>query len=134
MASVMSVSASHLPISRPHEAIRENIPVASMKENKCSSTSTCRSSYTRRRDLLKSAGLGLVGGWLSAVQLGRAEQAVESPQESSSSRLSYSRFLQYLDDGTVTNVDLLENGTVAIAEISNPVLNRTREVRCNCPA
>lgn len=105
-----------------------------MRENQCSSTSTCSSSYTRRRDLLKSASLGLVGGWLSAVQPGRAEQAVESPQESSASRVSCSRFLQYLDDGAVTNVDLLENGTVAIAEISYPVLNRTKELRCNCTA
>ncbi|KAL4197841.1 hypothetical protein AMTRI_Chr04g190290 [Amborella trichopoda] len=46
----------------------------------------------------------------------------ESPQEASSSRMSYSRFLEYLDQGAVKKVDLFENG-------NNPVLNKIQRVR-----
>ena len=49
------------------------------------------------------------------------------------SRLSYSRFLQNLDEGAVKKVDLFENGTVAIAEIFNPVLNRIQRVKIQLP-
>ncbi|CAN6802591.1 unnamed protein product [Brassica oleracea] len=38
--------------------------------------------------------------------------------------MSYSRFLHHLEESEVKKVDLFENGTVAIAEISNPALRK----------
>jgi cell division protease FtsH len=39
-----------------------------------------------------------------------------------SSRMSYSRFLEYLDMGRVKKVDLYDNGTIAIVEAVSPEL------------
>ncbi|WRX19938.1 Peptidase M41 - like 4 [Theobroma cacao] len=47
--------------------------------------------------------------------------------------MSYSRFLQYLDEGAVRKVDLFENATVAIAEIYNPALDKIQRVRVQLP-
>ncbi|GAA0153521.1 metalloprotease [Lithospermum erythrorhizon] len=82
-----------------------------------------------RRKLFSSTGLTLVGGTLAKPA--RAEP--ETPDEASSSRMSYSRFLEYLDQGVVKKVDLFENGTVAIAEISNSGLNKIQRVRIQLP-
>ncbi|CAN6864968.1 unnamed protein product [Brassica oleracea] len=38
--------------------------------------------------------------------------------------MSYSRFLHHLEESEVKKVDLFENGTVAIGEISNPALRK----------
>lgn len=86
-----------------------------------------------KRKILSSAVIGLgpalVG--LSTAQPTRAEP--ESPAASTSSRISYSRFLQYLDEGAVKKVDLFENGTVAIAEIYNPTLEKIQRVKIQLP-
>lgn len=51
-----------------------------------------------------------------------------------SSRMSYSRFLEYLDMGRVKKVDLYENGTIAIVEAVSPELgNRVQRVRVQLP-
>ena len=51
-----------------------------------------------------------------------------------SSRMSYSRFLEYLDMGRVQKVDLYENGTIAIVEAVSPELgNRVQRVRVQLP-
>merc|ERR1719287_292375 len=51
-----------------------------------------------------------------------------------SSRMSYSRFLEYLDMDRVTKVDLYENGTIAIVEAVSPELgNRVQRVRVQLP-
>ncbi|XP_023550120.1 ATP-dependent zinc metalloprotease FTSH 6, chloroplastic [Cucurbita pepo subsp. pepo] len=85
-----------------------------------------------KRNLLTSTGLTLLAdGFLDVSVSARAEP--ESPIESTSSRLSYSRFLQYLDEGGVKKVDILENGTVAIAEIYNPVLDKIQRVKIQLP-
>ncbi|XP_068489145.1 LOW QUALITY PROTEIN: ATP-dependent zinc metalloprotease FTSH 6, chloroplastic-like [Phaseolus vulgaris] len=81
-----------------------------------------------KRKLLSSAVTGL---GLSVAQPTRAEP--ESPAASTSSRISYSRFLQYLDEGAVKKVDLFENGTVAIAEIYNPTLEKIQRVKIQLP-
>lgn len=47
--------------------------------------------------------------------------------------MSYTRFLQYLDEGVVRKVDLFENGTVAIAEIFNPALDKVQRVKVQLP-
>ncbi|MED6137892.1 ATP-dependent zinc metalloprotease FTSH 6, chloroplastic [Stylosanthes scabra] len=57
----------------------------------------------------------------------------DSPESSTSTRLTYSRFLQYLDEGSVKKVDLFENGTVAIAEIYNPALEKIQRVKVQLP-
>lgn len=51
-----------------------------------------------------------------------------------SSRMSYSRFLDYLDKDRVQKVDLFENGTIAIVEAVSPELgNRVQRVRVQLP-
>ena len=51
-----------------------------------------------------------------------------------SSRMSYSRFMEYLDMGRVKKVDLFENGTIAIVEAVSPELgNRVQRVRVQLP-
>ncbi|CAA7033455.1 unnamed protein product [Microthlaspi erraticum] len=85
--------------------------------------------YQERRNFLKillgNAGIGLLGS-------GKANAADE--QEGSSSRMSYSRFLEYLDKDRVNKVDLYENGTIAIVEAVSPELgNRVQRVRVQLP-
>ncbi|KAK7340543.1 hypothetical protein VNO77_21249 [Canavalia gladiata] len=86
-----------------------------------------------KRKLLSSAVIGLGPTWagLSVAQPTRAEP--DSPAASTSSRMSYSRFLQYLDEDAVKKVDLFENGTVAIAEIYNPTLEKIQRVKIQLP-
>ncbi|CAN8247552.1 unnamed protein product [Cochlearia groenlandica] len=83
-----------------------------------------------RRDFLKvllgNTGIGLIGS-------GKAK-ADEQEEASSSSRMSYSRFLEYLDKDRVNKVDLYENGTIAIVEAVSPELgNRVQRVRVQLP-
>lgn len=85
-----------------------------------------------KRNLLNSTGLALLADAFFNVS-GPARAEPESPIESASSRLSYSRFLQYLDEGAVKKVDVFENGTVAIAEIYNPVLDKIQRVKVQLP-
>lgn len=75
--------------------------------------------------------MGLISAGTSSAQPVRAEP--EAPIESSSSRLSYSRFLEYLNEGAVKKVDLFENGLVAIVEIYNPVLSKIQRVKVQLP-
>ncbi|KAF2568608.1 hypothetical protein F2Q68_00024782 [Brassica cretica] len=79
------------------------------------------------RVLLGNAGIGLLGS-------GKANAADEQEDASSSSRMSYSRFLEYLDKDRVSKVDLYENGTIAIVEAIAPELgNRVQRVRVQLP-
>ncbi|CAH2059974.1 unnamed protein product [Thlaspi arvense] len=74
--------------------------------------------------LLGNAGIGLLG----------SGKANADEQEGSSSRMSYSRFLEYLDKDRVNKVDLYENGTIAIVEAVSPELgNRVQRVRVQLP-
>ncbi|KAG9451326.1 hypothetical protein H6P81_011291 [Aristolochia fimbriata] len=130
MASALSLSLSHSPIvSSAQEISKENVSRVAGRENPLQKT-VSDGGYSRRK-LLKSTGMGLAGAGLSLVQPARAEP--ESPEESVSSRMSYSRFLQYLDEGAVRKVDLFENGTVAIAEIFNPALDKIQRVKIQLP-
>ncbi|VAI92208.1 unnamed protein product [Triticum turgidum subsp. durum] len=82
-----------------------------------------------KRKLLKLA-LGGVG--LPALLT--ANKALADDQGVSSSRMSYSRFLEYLDKDRVKKVDLFENGTIAIVEAISPELgNRVQRVRVQLP-
>ncbi|GLJ18647.1 hypothetical protein SUGI_0332520 [Cryptomeria japonica] len=78
------------------------------------------------RGFLGSVGVGLP---LLSTQKARAED-----QAVTSSRMSYSRFLEYLDKDRVKKVDLFENGTIAIVEAVSPELgNRIQRVRVQLP-
>ncbi|KAJ4974145.1 hypothetical protein NE237_007319 [Protea cynaroides] len=130
MSPALSLSVSRLPICNFHEHSKETQFQKSItKENPCLK----RPSHTifSRRNLLNSAGFCLIGGGFALVQPAQAEP--DAPVASTSSRLSYSRFLEYLDEGAVKKVDLFENGTVAIAEIFNPVLNKIQRVKIQLP-
>lgn len=84
-----------------------------------------------RRGFLKVL-LGNVGVGIPAL-LG-AGNAKADDQGVSSSRMSYSRFLEYLDKDRVKKVDLFENGTIAIVEALSPELgNRVQRVRVQLP-
>ncbi|KAE8021688.1 hypothetical protein FH972_007558 [Carpinus fangiana] len=123
MSPALSLSLSH-PFCKS-----QDLPKSTSRENPRQKTPS--DIKLSRRKLLNSTGLGLVGGGLSVAQPARAEP--ESPAESTSSRMSYSRFLQYLDEGAVKKVDLFENGTVAIAEIFNPTLDKIQRVKIQLP-
>uniref|UniRef100_A0A7N0T2D3 AAA+ ATPase domain-containing protein n=1 Tax=Kalanchoe fedtschenkoi TaxID=63787 RepID=A0A7N0T2D3_KALFE len=84
-----------------------------------------------RRYFLKSL-IGNAGLGLSTLLAGGKANADE--QGVSSSRMSYSRFLEYLDKDRVKKVDLYENGTIAIVEAVSPELgNRVQRVRVQLP-
>ncbi|XP_031483205.1 ATP-dependent zinc metalloprotease FTSH 2, chloroplastic-like [Nymphaea colorata] len=79
------------------------------------------------RLLFQNAGVGL-----SAFL--RPKSAKADEQGPSSSRMSYSRFLEYLDKDRVQKVDVFENGTIAIVEAVSPELgNRVQRVRVQLP-
>jgi len=52
-----------------------------------------------------------------------------------SSKMTYGHFLEYLDMGWVTRVDLYENGRMAVIQASSPELgNRPQQIRVEIPA
>ena len=63
--------------------------------------------------MLKNA-LGVSAAFAALGANGQANAADD--QGVASSRMSYSRFLEYLDMGRVKKVDLYANGTIAIVE------------------
>merc|ERR1711966_357482 len=85
-------------------------------------------SSPARRDVLRIALLG-AATWLPSNAASAADD-----QGVASSRMSYSRFLEYLDMGRVKKVDLYANGTIAIVEAVSPELgNRVQRVRVQLP-
>ncbi|GMP26813.1 hypothetical protein CsSME_00003096 [Camellia sinensis var. sinensis] len=135
MSPALSLSFTHLPLCKSQELSKVStttpLPKTSNKENPTQKT-PLDTKLSRRKLLnaLNSTGLGLTVGSVVA-QPARAEP--ESPIEATSTRLSYSRFLQYLDEGAVRKVDLFENGSVAIAEVFNPALNKIQRVKVQLP-
>ncbi|KAG0593190.1 hypothetical protein M758_1G303900 [Ceratodon purpureus] len=84
-----------------------------------------------KRGLMKGVA-GALAAVLPALVARRAGAAEE--QGVASSRMSYSRFLEYLDMDRVKKVDLYENGTIAIVEAVSPELgNRVQRVRVQLP-
>lgn len=134
MSPALSLSISHLPICKCQDAPKDS-PMISKSPGR---ENTCHRSPGEnvivkfsRRNLLQSTGVSLVGGNLA--QPARAGPEPESPIEATSSRMSYSRLLEYLDQGNVKKVDLFENGTVAIVEIYNPAVEKIQRVKVQLP-
>ena len=114
MAPALSLPVSHLLVCKSQDFSKDtHLPTGTNREKY--SAKIASDIKLSKRKLLSSTALGPIGGGLSVAQAAKAEP--ESPIERTSSRMSYSRFLQYLDEGVVRKVDLFENGTVAIAEI-----------------
>lgn len=124
MSSTLSLSISPTLIFKPQN-------LSNNKETP--SQQTLLDTKVTKRKLLTSSviGLGQIYVGLSFTQPTIAE--TNSPIASTSSNISYSRFLHYLDEGFVKKVDLFENGTVAIAEIYNPTLEKTQRVKIQLP-
>lgn len=132
MSPALSLSLSLSPVCNAQEVSKDtHLLKNTSRETPChKSQPNLKSS---RRSLLNSASLGLIVPGTLVSNSARAEPEPESPNASTSSRMSYSRFLEYLDEGAVRKVDLFENGTVAIAEIFNPTLEKLQRVRVQLP-
>ncbi len=58
----------------------------------------------------------------------------DTSQNTASTRMTYGRFLEYLDSGRVNSVDLYEGGRTAIVEATDPELdNRVQRLRVDLP-
>ncbi|KAH7668900.1 Peptidase FtsH protein [Dioscorea alata] len=113
----LTTSAGILPLSRVFRSVS-------------TTASLDQKLHKGRRGFLKL--LGNVGLGLPVLVSGGNAYADE--QGVSSSRMSYSRFLEYLDKDRVKKVDLFENGTIAIVEAVSPELgNRVQRVRVQLP-
>ena len=77
------------------------------------------------------AGLGLRGWQTFTIN---ATNNPDSKQNRASSKMTYGRFLEYLDMGWIKSVDFYENGRIAIIEASSPELgNRAQKIRVEIP-
>lgn len=104
---------------------------AALRSNKSSESGDEAGVNQSKRGLLKGL-LGAAGVGLPALAAQSAWAADE--QGVASSRMSYSRFLEYLEMDRVKKVDLYENGTIAIVEAVSPELgNRVQRVRVQLP-
>ena len=56
-----------------------------------------------------------------------------SGNNTASTRMTYGRFLEYLDKGRVSSVDLYENGRTAIVEAIDPELRQVQKLRVDLP-
>ncbi|KAM0876578.1 hypothetical protein ACQ4PT_036094 [Festuca glaucescens] len=116
-AMSLTTTTSHLPICKARDVSKQVPP----QRRKITTPPPDAASLGRRR-LLQSTGLGL-GLGLAVAKPSRAQSPpVLAPEELTSSRMSYSRFLEYLDAGAVKKVDFFQNGTAAVAEVDDPAL------------
>lgn len=125
-------TTSHLPVCKAQDVAKQ-APQRRASPAKTMPPSPDAAGLLSRRGLLQSAGLGL-GLGLVTTRPARADQPpVLAPEELTSSRMSYSRFLEYLNAGAVKKVDLFQNGTVAVAEVDEPALARVHRVKVQLP-
>ncbi|XP_009121594.1 ATP-dependent zinc metalloprotease FTSH 6, chloroplastic [Brassica rapa] len=137
MKMASSTSALSLPLSNIPTCINKSqefpksthLSKSSHSHNPLLKTKTPDSKLTKRA-FLNLTALGLTS---PLVLTHPAKAEPEAPIEAASNRMSYSRFLHHLEENEVKKVDLFENGTVAIAEISNPALRKIQRVRVNLP-
>ena len=92
---------------------------------------TRRALFATQVDQTRREALKFAAGAVATLGLAKSANAAD---DVASSRMSYSRFLEYLDMGRVKKVDLYENGTIAIVEAVSPELgNRVQRVRVQLP-
>lgn len=58
---------------------------------------------------------------------------VSDNSNTASTRMTYGRFLEYLDKGRVSSVDLYENGRTAVVEAIDPELRQVQRLRVDLP-
>jgi cell division protease FtsH len=77
---------------------------------------------------------GVTGGLVYETFFDGENKTFETPQNVASSKMTYGRFLEYLDMGWVKRVDLYDNSKIAIVEASSPELgNRPQRIRVEIP-
>jgi cell division protease FtsH len=128
MSRALSPSATSLPLCKAQDISKDIHPKIPLRGDVQISS---RNTGLSRRNILNITGVGLISAGTLPAQPARAEP--EALNESVSNRMSYSRFLEYLNEDAVKRVDLFENGLVAIAEIDNPVLNKIQRVKVQLP-
>ncbi|CAN4078468.1 unnamed protein product [Withania somnifera] len=127
MSPALSLSASQFPLCKSQDLSKDtHNPKISNKETPCQKTHS--DTRINRRKLLSTSGLSLIAGTLAKPA--RAE--TEAPVEATSSRMSYSRFVEYLNQGAVKKVDFFENSAVAEILI-NPAFNKVQRVKVQLP-
>ncbi|CAL9230364.1 unnamed protein product [Arabidopsis halleri] len=133
-SSALSLPLSNIPTCNKKSQEFQNptsLSKSSHRHNPSLKTQTLNHKLTKR-NLLSLTALGFTSS-LGTFLAHPARAEPEAPIEATSNRMSYSRFLQHLKENEVKKVDLFENGTVAIAEISNPALGKIQRVRVNLP-
>ena len=87
--------------------------------------------FSWRTALLWSLPLLVVGFFFWQGSFGRADANLGS--NTANTRMTYGRFLEYVDAGRITSVDLYENGRTAIVQVSDPEVDRTLRSRVDLP-
>lgn len=92
---------------------------------------------------MKSWSVGKIIIILSILLIGISESQIiisdninnpDSKQNRANSKMTYGRFLEYLDMGWIKTVDLYDNGRIAIIEASSPELgDRIQKIRVEIP-
>ncbi|KAG7555341.1 Peptidase M41 [Arabidopsis suecica] len=133
-SSALSLPLSNIPTcNKKSQEFQKPAPLSKSSHTHKPSLKTQTLHHTlTKRNLLSLTALGFTSS-LGTVLAHSAKAEPEAPIEATSNRMSYSRFLQHLKENEVKKVDLIENGTVAIAEISNPALGKIQRVRVNLP-
>jgi cell division protease FtsH len=76
----------------------------------------------------------VVGFFLWQTAMPMTQGATPATRNTASTRMTYGRFLEYLDAKRVTSVDLYEGGRTAIVEATDPELgNRVQRLRVDLP-
>lgn len=132
-SSALSLPLSNIPIcSNSLEFPKPtHLSKSTHRKNPGLKTQTLEHKLTKRA-LLSLTALGFTSS-LGILLAHPANAEPEAPIEATSNRMSYSRFLHHLEENEVKKVDLFENGTVAIAEISTPALRKIQRVRVDLP-
>jgi len=87
--------------------------------------------FSWRTILLWSLPLLVVGFFLWQGSFGGNNANVGS--NTANTRMTYGRFLEYLDAGRIVSVDLYENGRTAIVQVSDPDVDRILRSRVDLP-
>jgi cell division protease FtsH len=79
--------------------------------------------------------IGILGFLIWETFFDGNSSQLDNPTDVTSSKMTYGRFLEYLDMGWVKKVDLYDNGRSAVIEASSPELgNRPQKIRVEIPA